>query len=285
MFIGPRALETLEGSREPVSAFDNPIFGIKQALVDDEPASLRVGFRESLKKTHVGGPPHQPKLLGDFTRLEEIFVHPGLYEAYPQLKDLPIVDARDLPADSDWEREWSGVLAAYIAGNGKSNLIAIGPVDGIKDLKPVMLHELQHAIQDQEDYFAGAIISPDRDKQEDLALYYASPQEREALNVEARVLGSRKIWFRETNPKSAGYPKRLALDSCLRLLEEHLEPGAQKRLFELSLEIKRRKLQELQRRRIPLPPPPALPHEDLVHKQAEDEAQIIPFPKRHRTSR
>jgi hypothetical protein len=266
MFIGPRAIETLEASRKPVSAFENPIFGIMQALVDDEPASLLVGFRESLKKTRVGGTPHQPEVLGDFTRLEEILVHPGLFEAYPQLNGLAIVDARNLPAGADWEREWSGVLAAYIAGNGKSNLIAIGPVDGMNDLKPTMLHELQHAIQDQEDYFAGALLSPDRDKQEELALYYASPQEREALNVEARLLGSRKIWFRETNPKSAGYPKRLALDSCLGLLEKFLDTPTQKLLFERSLEIKRRKLQNLQRACIPSFPPPSLPREEPVVK-------------------
>ena len=241
MYIGPRAIGTLERLRKPVFTFDNPILGIKQALVDDDAASFRDDLKESLRKTRILGRPIQPEVLGDFTRLEEILVHPELYEAYPQLKDLPIVNGRDLPAHGDWQKEWTGVLAAYISGNGKSNLIAIGPFDAIEHVKTTMLHELQHAIQDQEEYFAGSILSTD--PRENMALYYASPQEREALNVEARALGSRKIWFQETNPKSAGYPKRLNLGPHLGMLEKFLDPDTQRFLFERSLEIKKRKLQ------------------------------------------
>jgi hypothetical protein len=77
-----------------------------------------------------------------------------------------------------------------------------------------MLHEIQHAVQDLEEYFAGALLSPAKDPVENRALYYGSPHEREALNVEARALGSKKIWYKE-HLMWDGYPKWVKEESKL----------------------------------------------------------------------
>lgn len=187
----------------------------------------------------------RPEVAGGFTRLEAILSHPELYEAYPQLKGMPIVNSMDLPTGGDWGKEFVGAAAAYIAGNGKSSLLAVDP-SIIKNSKATLLHEIQHAIQDQEHYFAGALSSPDGDAQESRILYYASPQEREALNVEVRLSGSTTNWYEETDPKKADYPERIAISEWdeprIELLTFLLQNSRQKFLFTRSLEIKARKL-------------------------------------------
>lgn len=210
----------------------------------------------SLLTPRIVGTPCQPEVLGNYTRLEEVVFHPELFKAYPQFKAMPVVNSKAQPTHGDWGKEMLGVAAAYISGNGKSDLLAINPFE--LETTPILtvLHEIQHAIQDQEGYFAGALLSPDGDAQEDIALYYASPQEREALNVEARLLGSKKIWFEEKNPKHAGYPKRVPIfrwdERLLHRLESFLKLRCQQALFRESIEAKVKKLAGLSCAEIPL---------------------------------
>jgi len=167
-----------------------------------------------------------------------------IYQAYPHLRSMPVVNATDFPNDKNWVKEWEGAAAAFVAGNGKNDLLVVEPKAGNMIGLSIMLHEVQHAIQAYEGYFAGALISPNRDPLENRAMHYACPQEREAYNVESRFCGGKKKWFEEENPMFAGYPKRLGTSQwkprMLAQLEAFLRRDGQRAIFRQTLAVRAR---------------------------------------------
>jgi hypothetical protein len=157
---------------------------------------------------------------------------------------MPVVNATDFPNDKNWVKEWEGAAAAFVAGNGKNDLLVVEPKAGNMIGLSIMLHEVQHAIQAYEGYFAGALISPNRDPLENRAMHYACPQEREAYNVESRFCGGKKKWFEEENPMFAGYPKRLGTSQwkprMLAQLEAFLRRDGQRAIFRQTLAVRAR---------------------------------------------
>jgi hypothetical protein len=248
MFIGPKGITALQMLGKDIATFDNPVFGVRQALVEDGSASMLMPITD-IPAIQLAGTAYQPEVVGPFTPLENVLAHFQLLEAYPHLRCMPVVNSRSLPTGKDWAKEWGGAAAAFIPGNGKSDLIVIDPGKVVAEGVHAILHEIQHAIQNYEGYFAGHLIFPTADAEEAQACYYASPQEREALNVEARFWGSKKLWFKEVDPKCAGYPKRLDTNKWtgpfLEFMRMFLQPNNQKALFDLSLEAQARKSRDL----------------------------------------
>lgn len=72
--------------------------------------------------------------------LPAILAHPELYKAYPQLKD---VNVRYDPELKDVGAYW----------NKQANEVVMGP--GLKDDQGILMHEIQHAIQDYEGFAKG----------------------------------------------------------------------------------------------------------------------------------
>jgi hypothetical protein len=75
----------------------------------------------------------------------DIFHHPDLYKHYPELKDIEV---RFLPKDSNVH----GRMAIPEEGKG---WLEMHPSLSSKDAKDVMLHELQHPIQEVENWAVG----------------------------------------------------------------------------------------------------------------------------------
>ena len=89
----------------------------------------------------------------------QIMQHPTLYEAYPDLKDMPIL--WDQPSRQAYHNPG-------FTSFGKEH-IALSPADPSYSLTPVALHELQHAIQWREGFPRGA----NYDKMQSLAFQAA----------------------------------------------------------------------------------------------------------------
>ena len=75
------------------------------------------------------------------TFLSDVVDHPSLFKQYPGLSDYRVV---------------SGKGASYIGGiDGKTISLNMDKIKNAKDLKSVMLHEIQHAIQEKEGFARG----------------------------------------------------------------------------------------------------------------------------------
>lgn len=77
-------------------------------------------------------------------RLSDILDHPELYKAYPELKDIKI-----RPLDKQWEGKAGGLW------DEADNAIQIGKIENLTQLRTILLHEIQHAIQSKEGFAKG----------------------------------------------------------------------------------------------------------------------------------
>jgi hypothetical protein len=87
------------------------------------------------------------KPAGAVGKLDELFSHPELYEAYPHLRDI----GANLASDPS-----SQIYGQYLPTS--KFLVASSPVfkDNPNSLRAIILHELQHAVQQHEGFSPGA---------------------------------------------------------------------------------------------------------------------------------
>lgn len=117
-------------------------------------------------------------MLWNDGKLTDVIDAPGLFEAYPQLKDVRIdTDAimNDMPSN--------GVY------NAKTNTITIH-ADELKYMNSILNHEIQHAIQHIEGFARGGsprLIRGEVKKNDDYNSYKSLAGEVEARNVESRM--------------------------------------------------------------------------------------------------
>ena len=113
--------------------------------INDQPASLKGGktFEEAVmnQMTKLG----KDKTAEPVT-VEDVFHHPELFKTYPHLKNIEV---RFLPKNSDL----SGRVA--LDENGKIQWMEMHPDLTEKQSKDVLLHELQHPIQEHENWAVG----------------------------------------------------------------------------------------------------------------------------------
>ena len=80
-------------------------------------------------------------------KLSELFNHQKLFERYPHLKDM---DVRFYQTDT-------GELGSQSPGQNKINInTKVADINNIPELKSIILHEIQHGIQDYEGFNIGA---------------------------------------------------------------------------------------------------------------------------------
>ena len=80
-------------------------------------------------------------------KLPELFQHPKLFERYPHLKDM---DVRFYQTDT-------GELGSQSPGQNKINInTKVADINNIPELKSIIIHEIQHGIQDYEGFNIGA---------------------------------------------------------------------------------------------------------------------------------
>jgi len=85
----------------------------------------------------------------DWTTLEDVLDHPDLFDQYPDLKEIAIVTNKTYFEDPDNE----GVLGVFYPEEG---IININPELSDDQLKSTLLHEVQHAVQKEENFQGGA---------------------------------------------------------------------------------------------------------------------------------
>ena len=108
-------------------------------------------------------------------KLGDLLDHPGLYEAYPQLKDMDI-----------WLSPKDGSAGQYVPANAKTKYA--GSIVLRSDNKDTLLHELSHAIQEIEGFARGG-----------------APEEasREFLDEEYRYLNEKNSEFAKLSIKKS----------------------------------------------------------------------------------
>lgn len=117
-------------------------------------------------------------MLWNDGKLADVIDAPGLFEAYPQLKDVRIdTDAimNDMPSNGEY--------------NAKTNTITIH-ADELKYMNSILNHEVQHAIQHIEGFARGGsprLIRGEVKKNDDYNSYKSLAGEVEARNVETRM--------------------------------------------------------------------------------------------------
>ena len=117
-------------------------------------------------------------MLWNDGKLADVIDAPGLFEAYPQLKDVRIdTDAimNDMPSNGEY--------------NAKTNTITIH-ADELKYMNSILNHEIQHAIQHIEGFARGGsprLIRGEVKKNDDYNSYKSLAGEVEARNVESRM--------------------------------------------------------------------------------------------------
>lgn len=122
--------------------------------IDDSKSTLgRVAANKNFLKDVEAG-----KLEGKIFGIQDFFNHPELFKAYPALKNI---DVSVLPKDSGW----GGIM--YINKNDEGRVVGysikLAPemFKNPDNLRSVLLHELQHAVQVKEGFAQGAFY-PDR---------------------------------------------------------------------------------------------------------------------------
>jgi len=87
---------------------------------------------------------------GDEYKLGEVLYHPDLYKHYPELKEMKV----NLRQQESWgENTWQGVYHQYEEGKAPSIEIKFGG-EG-EGLKTALVHEVQHTIQQIENFYQG----------------------------------------------------------------------------------------------------------------------------------
>lgn len=84
-------------------------------------------------------------------RLEDLLSHPMLYRNYPQLRDMDVWFTEDLPKNTMGSFNTSGGGAS-----GHDPYVALRPQMGNDSTRSYLLHEIQHWIQEHEDFARGA---------------------------------------------------------------------------------------------------------------------------------
>ena len=109
-------------------------------------------------------------------KLSDVINHPKLFEAYPQLKNVDVY------------YEISSVNRGVYSSNG--NVIMLNPMHTIDEQKEAIVHEIQHAIQEIENFANGSNLEYWKNlgysDEEAMAMYYNTAGEREARDVSAR---------------------------------------------------------------------------------------------------
>mgnify|MGYP004610056599 CR=1 FL=1 len=109
-------------------------------------------------------------------KLSDVINHPKLFEAYPQLKNVDVY------------YEISSVNRGIYSSNG--NVIMLNPMHTIDEQKEAIIHEIQHAIQEIENFANGSNLEYWKNlgysDEEAMAMYYNTAGEREARDVSAR---------------------------------------------------------------------------------------------------
>lgn len=109
-------------------------------------------------------------------KLSDVINHPKLFEAYPQLKNVDVY------------YEISSVNLGVYSSNG--NVIMLNPMQTIDEQKEAIIHEIQHAIQEIENFANGSNLEYWKNlgysDEEAMAMYYNTAGEREARDVSAR---------------------------------------------------------------------------------------------------
>lgn len=109
-------------------------------------------------------------------KLSDVINHPKLFEAYPQLKNVDVY------------YEISSVNRGVYSSNG--NVIMLNPMHTIDEQKEAIIHEIQHAIQEIENFANGSNLEYWKNlgysDEEAMAMYYNTAGEREARDVSAR---------------------------------------------------------------------------------------------------
>ena len=109
-------------------------------------------------------------------KLSDVINHPKLFEAYPQLKNVDVY------------YEISSVNRGVYSSNG--NVIMLNPMHTIDEQKEAIIHEIQHAIQEIENFANGSNSEYWKNlgysDEEAMAMYYNTAGEREARDASAR---------------------------------------------------------------------------------------------------
>jgi hypothetical protein len=164
MWIGPKGIENLRIPKE--KQIYNPVYDEPTAWISDEPAAI----------VNTQG-----KTLG------EAMKHPELFKAYSQMSDMPITSEI---TPTDLENARAG--AQYDPIKKFIGIPENNPID-----KKILLHEVQHGVQDVENRLGGIGHT---DPAVSKVLYLASPSEREAYNTQ--ILANKKkiapgdYWFK-----------------------------------------------------------------------------------------
>ena len=155
-------------------------------------------------------------------KLSEVLKHDKLYEAYPELKNLPVGIGSS--------------KAGLIDGNGSyapiSNLIFLDKDLSNEEKREVLLHEAQHAIQVIENFAVGADY-----KEDGAEKYWRSAGELEARDVKTRAdmtMKERRNTFPESMEKYTG----------LEVIQWHDHPD-----YEMKQEIEARIKAEKEKQR------------------------------------
>lgn len=126
----------LAGDRVYVGAVDR----LPRFEFSDHESSINTDALDNLKRAKQGST----------MSLDTLLKHDELYKQYPQLKDYSVIIDRDIDRISDNAR-------GYFSGNGNDTL-AISPkvANNTELARSVLLHEIQHAIQEIEGLDPGA---------------------------------------------------------------------------------------------------------------------------------
>jgi hypothetical protein len=197
MFIGPKGIKASEKAKIRIESFHNPIFEIEQAEISDRFAIIKNISEIPISTFTPIGKDDNFNVDLQYIKLEDVLDHQDIFTLYPNLRTIPVTKAHDTPSSTN-ESFFGGSFICLHMLSAKSH-------------EEDILHEVQHAIQRNEDLSAGTSISkllPKQFRQHWAEFQLASPIEREARNVVARKSGSNKFWFEVSQP-GIGEPKSL----------------------------------------------------------------------------
>lgn len=155
MIVGPNSANWDSMKRKYRGRVDNK----ERAEIADGDATLNLNdamVRRLLNSSSRGGSP---------VTLGELLNHPALYAAYPADAEVaPGVAGADLGIaatpvvarkySDNTEGSWDGL--AISLSEQLINDAAVSPIDAMDDLRSVLLHEVQHAVQEREGFVGGA---------------------------------------------------------------------------------------------------------------------------------
>ena len=143
--------------------------------IDDSPMVV-VG---SNIKTYESVPKDLTRLPQDTSKLGDVMVHDEFFSQYPELKDISVF------FNSSMESNHLGTARTYPGPNGtQKQYLELNPQMLLGEpelLKRVLIHEIQHAVQDREGFAAGT-SSRSKEVRERAAFEIESPENVEIWN-------------------------------------------------------------------------------------------------------